>query len=123
VSFRGLDVPPKGNAAPNPAALASLLGAVVAWLVKLRDVVNNIMRGKINATLDVTLTPSAATTTVSDARIGGGCGIYLMPLSANAAAEIGAGTIWWGAPGNQTVTLNHASNAQTDRTFRLLIIG
>lgn len=123
MSFRGVDDPPKGNAASNLTALANLLGAVVAWLVKLRDVVNNIMRGKINATLDVTLTPSAATTTVNDARIGGSCGIYLMPLSSNAAAEIGAGTIWWGAPGNQTVTLNHANNAQADRSFRLLIIG
>jgi hypothetical protein len=123
VSFRNLDNPPAGAPVPNPAALAALLGAVIGWLSGLRDVVNNIMRGKINATLDVTLTPSAATTTVSDARIGGSCGIYLMPLSANAAAEIGNGTIWWGTPGNQTVTLNHANNAQADRTFRLLIIG
>ena len=123
MSFRNLDSPPAGAPVPNPGALAALLGAVIGWLAKLRDVVNNIMRGKINATLDVTLTPSAASTTVSDARIGGSCGIYLMPLSANAAAEIGNGTIWWSAPGNQTVTLNHANNAQADRTFRLLIIG
>jgi hypothetical protein len=123
VSFRNLDTPPAGAPVPNPGALAALLGTVIGWLSGLRDVVNNIMRGKINATLDVTLTPSAASTTVSDARIGGSCGIYLMPLSANAAAEIGNGTIWWSAPGNQTVTLNHANNAQADRTFRLLIIG
>ena len=123
MSFRNLDNPPKGAPVPNPAALATLLGAVLTWLARVRDVVNNIMRGKINATLDVTLTPSAASTTVSDARIGGSCGIYLMPLSANAAAEIGNGTIWWSAPSNQTVTLNHANNAQADRTFRLLIIG
>ena len=123
MSFRNLDTPPAGAPVPNPGALAALLGTVIGWLSGLRDVVNNIMRGKINATLDVTLTPSAASTTVSDARIGGSCGIYLMPLSANAAAEIGNGTIWWSAPGNQTVTLNHANNAQADRTFRLLIIG
>ena len=123
MSFRNLDSPPAGAPVPNPGALAALLGTVIGWLSGLRDVVNNIMRGKINATLDVTLTPSAASTTVSDARIGGSCGIYLMPLSANAAAEIGNGTIWWSAPGNQTVTLNHANNAQADRTFRLLIIG
>jgi hypothetical protein len=123
VSFRNLDNPPTGAPVPTPGALAALLGAVIDWLAKLRDVVNNIMRGKINATLDVTLTVSAASTMVSDARIGGSCGIYLMPLSANAAAEIGNGTIWWSAPGNQTVTLNHANNAQADRIFRLLIIG
>jgi hypothetical protein len=123
VSFRNLDNPPSGAPMPNPAALATLLGAVIGWLSGVRDLVNNIMRGKINATLDVTLTVSTASTTVSDARIGGSCGIYLMPLSANAAAEIGNGTVWWGIPGNQTVTLNHANNAQADRTFRLLIIG
>ena len=123
MSFRNLDNPPTGAPVPNPGALAALLGAVIGWLSGLRDVVTNVMRGKINATLDVTLTMSAASTTVSDARIGGSCGIYLMPLSANAAAEIGNGTIWWSAPGNQTVTLNHANNAQADRSFRLLIIG
>ena len=123
MSFRNLDSPPSAAPVPNPGALAALLGAVIGWLSAVRDVVNNIMRGKINATLDVTLTVSAASTTVSDARIGGSCGIYLMPLSANATAEIGNGTIWWSTPGYQTVTLNHANNAQADRTFRLLIIG
>ena len=123
MSFRNLANPPTGAPVASPGALAALLGAVIAWLSGVRDVVNNIMRGKINATLDVTLAVSTASTTVSDARIGGSCGIYLMPLSANAAAEIGNGTIWWSAPGNQTVTLNHANNAQADRTFRLLIIG
>ena len=123
MSFRNLANPPTGAPVASPGALAALLGAVIAWLSGLRDIVNNIMRGKINATLDVTLIVSAPSTTVSDARIGGSCGIYLMPLSANAAAEIGNGTIWWGPPGSQTVTLNHASNAQADRSFRLLIIG
>jgi hypothetical protein len=123
VSFRNLDNPPSGMVSSNPSAIASMLGAVLGWLAKVQGVVNNIMRGKINATVDVNLTASAASTTVNDPRIGGSCGIYLMPLSANAAAEIGAGTIWWGAPGNQTVTLNHANSAQTDRRFRLLIIG
>ena len=123
MSFRNLANPPTGAPVASPGALVALLGAVIAWLSGVRDVVNNIMRGKINATLDVTLAVSTASTTVSDARIGGSCGIYLMPLSANAAAEIGNGTIWWGPPGSQTVTLNHASNAQADRSFRLLIIG
>jgi len=108
---------------PTEGGGTSALNALAAFQKRVHDVVNNIMRGKINATLDVTLAVSAASTTVADPRIGGTCGIYLMPLSANAAAEIGNGTIWWGAPGNQTVTLNHASNAQADRTFRLLIIG
>ena len=78
---------------------------------------------EMNAVLDVTLTVSAASTTINDPRIGGGSAIQLMPLSANAAAEIGNGTIWFAAPGSQSVVINHANNAQADRTFRMAIIG
>ena len=96
---------------------------VVGYLGRLREVVNNVLRGKLNATRDLTLSPGAAATVLNDPRIGGASSIQLMALSASAAAEIGNGTIWWSAPGDQSVTLNHADNAQTDRTFRLTIIG
>jgi len=120
--YRGLDpAPPLPPGAPS--ALMPFLRQVAGYLGRLREVVNNLLRGKLNATLDVTLNASAAATIVNDPRIGGASSIQLMALSATAAAEIGNGTIWWGAPGDQTVTLNHSSNAQTDRNFRLTIIG
>ena len=120
--YRGLDpAPPVPPGAPG--ALIPFFQQVAGYLGRVREVVNNLLRGKLNATRDVTLNASAATTIVNDPRIGGTSSIQLMALSANAAAEIGNGTIWWNAPGDQTVTLNHANNALTDRNFRLTILG
>ncbi len=120
--YRGLDpAPPLPPDAPR--ALIPFFQQMVGYLGRLREVVNNLLRGKLNATRDVTLTANAATTIVNDPRIGGTSSLQLMALSANAAAEIGNGTIWWNTPGDQSVTLNHANNAQIDRSFRLIIIG
>jgi hypothetical protein len=85
--------------------------------------INRMLEGRLNVTREVTLAANTATTTVSDPRIGAASFIGLMPLSANAAAELGAGTLWLDAPGKQSVTIHHANNAQADRNFRLLIIG
>ncbi len=120
--FRGLDPAPPLPQGVAPGSI-QFFQQVIGYLGRLREVVNNLLLGKLNATLDITLSAGAAATTVNDPRIGGSSSIQLMALSANAAAEIGNGTIWWGVPGNQTVTLNHANNAQTDRSFRLTIIG
>ncbi len=120
--YRGLDpAPPLPQGVPGP--LIQFVSQTVGFLNRIREVVNNLLRGKLNATLDLTLTAGAGSTIVKDPRIGGSSSIQLMALSANAAAEIGNGSIWWGTPGNQTVTLNHANNAQSDRNFRLTIIG
>ena len=120
--FRGLD--PTPSMPPGvPPGLIQFFSQVIGYLGLVREVVNNLLIGKLNATLDVTLTANAATTTVADPRIGGSSSIQLMALSANASAEVGNGTVWWGTPGNQTVVLNHANAASTDRNFRLTIIG
>ena len=90
---------------------------------RLADAVNNILRGKLNNTGDLTLTASSATSTLTDIRIGTESVIVLMPKTANAAAELGNGTLYFGTPGDGTVTVNHANNAQTDRTYRYAVIG
>ena len=46
-----------------------------------------------------------------------------MPTTANASAEVGAGTIYVSARAKQTFTLTHANNGQTDRTYKYAIIG
>ena len=81
------------------------------------------MQGKLNAVGSVTLTANAATTTYSDPRIGGESWIGFMPTTANAAAEIGAGTLYVTARADGSCILNHANNAQADRSFDMLIIG
>ncbi len=87
------------------------------------EVVNRALDGGINATGSVTLTASAATTAVADKRLSATSYFGLMPTTANAAAEIGNGTIYVSAQGKQTLTLTHANNSQTDRTYRYCILG
>lgn len=86
-------------------------------------VLSNLLRGKFNATLDVTLVASASSTIVKDARFSEQCAVEFDPLTANAASEKAAGTLWASARTAGEITITHASNAQTDRTFRLVIIG
>jgi len=56
--------------APAPA-IGAKVSDIAIWLSKARDVVNNIMRGKLNVLGTLTLTANAATTTLTDTRIGG----------------------------------------------------
>jgi hypothetical protein len=47
----------------------------------------------------------------------------LMPTTANAAAEIGAGTAYISARTKRSFTITHANNSQSDRTFGYVVIG
>lgn len=105
-------------------------GGVRAFCRAIASVVNRINLGKLNAVYrvadeDFTLTANAATTTLTDSRLTAFSFVGFMPKTANAAAEIGAGTLYVtnANMNNGSWTVTHANNAQTDRTFRLLIIG
>lgn len=102
----------------DPPAVGPLLPG---WLRGLKEVVNNILRGKLNNTGTVTLTPSAITTTITDNRIGGSSTIHLQPTTANAAAALA--TTYPSTPGAGTVVINHANDAQVDKTFLYAILG
>lgn len=99
----------------------------IEWLRQTEPVVNGLMQGKSNNYGSVTLTANAASTTVTETegKISSTAVILFMPTTANAAAEIGAGTMYVSAtsPSNKTFTVTHANNAQNDRTFRYVIIG
>jgi len=88
---------------------------------RIASVVNLAMQGKLNATALVTLTPAAASTVLSDRRIGPDSFLGLMPLSASAAASLATTFVASRAAGS--ATLAHASDAATDRHFGILIIG
>lgn len=91
-------------------------------VTQLAQVLQNAMRGKLNAVkTSVTLTANQATTTLTDARIGPESVIDFMPTTANAA--VAKGTLHVSARGDGTATLTHANNAQVDRTFDISIIG
>lgn len=91
------------------------------WVRQIRDAVAGLMDGKHNASGSVTLTANAATTTLSDRRIHAESVITFMPTTANAAAEMDS--LWVSARGDGSCTLNHANNAQSDRTLDYMLGG
>lgn len=92
---------------------------------KLAIGVNQALSGKINVCSNVTLTPNAASTTITDQRIAVTSFIHFMPQTANASAELGNGTIY--VPQvtqlKGSAVVQHANNAQTDRTYTIVILG
>lgn len=90
----------------------------VSWIEGLRQLAVAININADGQTGTVTLTANAATTTLTDVRLTASSVITLMPTTANASAEIGAGTIYIGTTAIGSATITHANNAQADRTFR-----
>lgn len=95
---------------------------------RIARAVNNMMQGKINAIGTVTLTAGSATTIYSDPRISSNSYLGFMPTTANAAAAlaglyVSATQSATSTESAGTATLNHANNAQVDRSFKVLIIG
>jgi hypothetical protein len=86
-------------------------------------VVNRLAQGKLNCTGSLTLAAGAASTTVNDPRATAGSIVLLMPTTANAAAELGNGTLYVSARAKGSFTLVHANNAQTDRAFDYALMG
>lgn len=81
---------------------------------ELGAAINQIIDGKGNNTGSVTLTASAASTVVSNARVSEDSHISLTPTTANAATAL---TTTYVTASNGSFTINHANNAQTDRTY------
>lgn len=112
---------------PVPSGASAQKGDPVpslGWVRRIADAVNNILKGKINAVLPVTLSANAATTTVIDARITAFSFLGLEPLTTHAAAALYAAP--YVLPSSQmsgSVVLNHVNDANTDKNFNLLIIG
>lgn len=89
---------------------------------EIARILNEAVSGRLDCTKEVTLTASAATTTVTDARINIWTAALYVPTTANAAAEIAAGGMYV-TVANGSLTINHANNAQTDRNFVFAFIG
>jgi hypothetical protein len=84
-------------------------------------VINLAMRGKVNATTTLTLTPNATTTSLTDDRIGPDSFIGLAPLSNSGAAALSTTFVSERHKGGATLT--HANSAASDRNFCVLIMG
>ena len=92
-------------------------------LTKLTLAINELASGRSNATGKFTLAASATATAVTAPTCAAGSVPILMPTTANAAAEIGNGTLYVSAVVNGTFTVTHANNAQVDRSFLFVCLG
>ena len=87
------------------------------------DAVRSLFFGRSLATGQVTLTQSVATTVVNNPNCGEDSEIFLTPRHANAAAEIGNGTMYVSAVARGSFTITHANAATANRTFGYKIAG
>jgi hypothetical protein len=71
--------------------------------------------GRLSNGGEVTLTASAGSTTVTRRGVSAGDGVFLMPMTANAAAALATTYI---VPAKGQFVITHANNAQADKTFR-----
>lgn len=92
-------------------------------LYKFALSLQQLASGRSNATGTFTCTTSAATTTVTNENCAEGSHISITPTTANAGAEMGAGTIYISATANGSFTVTHANSATASRTFSYAIIG
>lgn len=87
--------------------------------IRTRTFMNEVRDGKLNNGGEVTLTANSATTTLTDSLITTNSVILLMPMTANAAVALGG--LYFSAPAAGSVVINHANNAQTDRTYKYTV--
>jgi superfamily II DNA helicase RecQ len=92
---------------------------------KMARIVNSALQGHFNAVTTLTLTANAASTTLTDARLTVNTAIVFDPVTANAAAELYGATMYVTSANrnNGAFVITHANNAQTDRTFNVLMVG
>lgn len=89
---------------------------------QLAQQLTTAIQGRLDNTFSLTLAENVASTTIIDSRISLSTAVLVMPTTANAAAEIGNGTMYFTPTAGQCVVV-HANNAQTDRTFTVAILG
>ncbi|MDE2470839.1 MAG: hypothetical protein KGL35_19355 [Bradyrhizobium sp.] len=90
----------------------------------LNDAIANLYQGKGPSPIDnFSLTTSATTTTLTDARIGYYSHISFMPQTAHAASVVTQMYVPQSTQLNGSAVVNHPSQANTDCTFRVLIWG
>ena len=92
-------------------------------LEKIVLAIQQLFVGRTRATGTFTCTASAASTVVTNEIVNDADTVVLMPTTANAAAEIGAGTAYVSAVAKGSFTVTHANAVSTDRTFRYLFGG
>jgi hypothetical protein len=108
-----------------PPGTFSKFSDVQSYLRRLWDALYKLRQGKTENVLEVTLTPNASSTTVRDPRISPQSVLAWHATTANAAAELVSGSMFVAdaGMGDGTAIVSHRNNSQTDRAFRVAIIG
>lgn len=88
---------------------------------RIVQAIRQIIQGRSDAVLEVTLTPGATTTVVPWINCSTESKVFLSPKTANAAAAIP--TTYVSAVVQGGFTLTHANNAQADKVFMILVNG
>jgi len=92
-------------------------------LKKIVLALQQLAAGRSNAVGTVTLATGVATTVVTDKNCAAGSTPLLTPATANAATEVGNGTLYVSAVANGSFTLTHSNSATTARTFLYALHG
>ena len=95
-------------------------------LKKIVLAIQQLAAGRSNAHGTVTLGLNVATTVVAPTQSGviaAGSTVMLTPTTANAAAEVGNGTMYVSTVAKDTFTITHANSATAGRTFIYAILG
>lgn len=110
---------------PKPDATNDTPAAIRQHTREIAGALRVVMQGGLNAVGTFTCTSGTATSTFVDPRLTQQGVALFDPLTANAAAELAAGTLFITSANRSkgTWTVTHASAATGDRSFRVLIIG
>jgi len=90
-------------------------------LYKYALAIQQLFKGRVNCTGEVTLRASQTTTVVESNIVTATDTIVLSPTTANAAGALA--TTYISAIGDGDFTITHASAVSTDRTFRYALFG
>lgn len=87
---------------------------------RLADVVNELLRGRVNSTGEVTLASGAVQTSVNHNGVSANSVVILMPKTASAAASLGNVYI---VPLNDGFDIHHDTSLDVDRSFGYVVLG
>lgn len=96
---------------------------------RINQAIIQLSQGRMNCKGTVTLAAGATSTVVTRTtagcqaavNVGADCAILLIPRTANAAAV--AASVYVSSVGQETFTITHPNNANTDKTYDWIAIG
>jgi hypothetical protein len=85
--------------------------------------ISAVLKGRTNNVIDFTATVSAASTTVTDSRIGVNTVAIAIPTTANAASAAVFPYRDFSSPVNGSMSLIHTNSGHTDNTYKIILVG